>query len=295
MEIVRMQILGFCKGVERAARLTERILEKAKGLDLPVYALGSLVHNTVFNSYMEKKGLRIIDGSGDLAPGFLILRTHGVSDRLKREYLGRGMILCDSTCPVVLHEQSLVRHAAPGEFVLIVGTKNHPEVMALYGVADRDNDKMIISSLSDLDRVPKDVALLVVMQSTASPSLANPILAELERWKQKGRPVRIGNKQCHSTESRLHAIQELAGKVDCVLVVGDRQSANTNGLVEKVTNAGKCARLVSDASDLDEHLFDMERLGIASGASTPMFVIDEIIAALKGGVEKWRGKYLSQQ
>lgn len=283
MEIITTETLGFCKGVDRAAKMTEAVMHKAAKKGLPVYALGKLVHNNIFNQKMEALGLHYLEGKAFVEkPGYLILRTHGVTDNLKKHYLDQGMILVDCACPVVLHEQQQVRVAHDDDFILILGKKNHPEVLSLYGVESKPK-RMIINSLDDLKRVPPKVNLYVVMQSTASPLLVNPVLNELENWKKCGRVITIGNRQCNSTAKRLKQVTELAKKVDCVLVIGDKTSANTNGLVEKVTECQTYARLITSVNDIDNSIFAYKRVGVASGASAPMFLIEEILHALQKG------------
>ena len=262
MEVLTADTLGFCGGVERAVTIARSTLERTleEGRKLCFY--GELVHNAVVCSYFSSRGAVTIKTAEEAAEGsVVIIRAHGVTDAEREILLSRGTEIVDCTCPVVLRGQSLVRSSSLP--VLIFGYKGHSEAVTLVGSAV--TQVKVVSSPLDLEGVEKGEYNGVV-QTTFSATLLKDIL---EKAGEKGIIVNVLNHICQASVERRESVLRLMEKVECLIVVGDRNSANTNELARIAEKRGFPCFLVGADDDIPPAVRAYRRVGITAGASTP--------------------------
>ena len=321
MEILLAEHMGFCGGVDRAIRITEAALDKAvtpaagdkdtedtediKGpvpaekLVTEVWAVGPIIHNEIVMKGLRAKGLQVA-GSLDEAPdgATVVVRSHGEEPVFFDIAAAKGLNVIDATCPKVARIHKLVSDAdARGEHVVIVGDENHPEVRATkaWGGGERAS---VIGSLAEVVE-KKDIILksgkplFIVSQTTFDKEVFEEIAESLCRLsgisnedKSKQGEVNpafnINNTICDATALRQDACRELAEKVDCVVVVGDKLSSNTKKLYEIAKNYGKKRALfIENKNEFSlKHLYECGRFGVTAGASTPKQIIEEVISLM---------------
>ena len=286
MKVILAQHAGFCFGVRRAVGLVEENLALGEG---PIYTYGPIIHNESVVGDFERKGVTIMkegDEPGAYPPGTVIIRSHGVSRAVKESLLASGHRIVDATCPFVEKIHKLVHeHSAAGERVLILGDKTHPEVQGIVGwICGEDYD--IINSLEEIeDYTPSDdKKLFLVAQTTFSHQKFQEMV---KRLNQKGCDMFVCNTICNATEERQKEAARVAGDVDVMVVIGGKNSSNSQKLYGICR--GKCEKtiFVQTAEDLDGHLGlfgqgAVETVGITAGASTPKHIIDEVMRTLGG-------------
>jgi 4-hydroxy-3-methylbut-2-enyl diphosphate reductase len=261
---------GVCFGVRRALEMAEQAL--AGGA--PVYCLGPLIHNPQEVSRLSGKGFRVIGALGEVqGGGILLVRSHGLQPDIVADACRRGMMIVDATCPLVRRVQTLsVELQQAGYHVVLAGDAAHPEVRAIQGHAPAT---VVVSDLEAARRVELTGRVALVSQTTFSPEEFRRIAAELV---MRDLPeVRVVNTICAATVDRQRAAAELAGRVDVMLVIGGRNSANTNRLMERCAARGVTTYHVEEAGEVTaEQLRGRRRVGIAAGASTPQWIIDAV-------------------
>ena len=274
VEVLTADTLGFCGGVERAVAMAKSTLERSVREGRKLYLYGGLVHNSFVCSYFSARGAETIRSAEDADEGsIIVIRAHGLTDRERSILISRNVEIVDCTCPVVLRGQDLVRSSYLP--VLIFGYTGHSEAVTLVGsTADRVS---IISSPEDLDRVEKGEYNGVV-QTTFSATLLRKIL---EKAGEKGIMVNVLNHICQASVERRKSVLRLLERVDCLVVVGDRNSANTKELAALADKRGFPCFLVGCADDIPRAVYDYERVGITAGASTP----EEVFRSVKEKLE----------
>lgn len=277
MEVVLAKPAGFCVGVERAYRIA---LDKAKQ-GKPVYILGLLVHNREVINKLERLGIKSIKDLSELPQnpsGFLIISAHGVSPEVLDKAKKSGLTVVDTTCPWVKKPQKLAKKLHDqGYHVVIVGDKNHTEVRGIKGWTE--DEAQVVQSVKDVDEVKFHEKIGVVAQTTQSLENFEAIVQGL---KSKAKELKAYNTICEATSKRQSSAIEVARKVDLMLVIGDRRSANTKRLKELCAKTGVETHQIQEASELTpEWLKDKKKVGVTAGASTPDWVIDKIVSSLK--------------
>ncbi|MEA4876901.1 4-hydroxy-3-methylbut-2-enyl diphosphate reductase [Aminobacterium sp. MB27-C1] len=261
---------GFCFGVRRAIETLEKIL-KEEG---PVYSLGMPIHNPQEVERLTKKGLVVVD-SPDLIPlaSRTFVRAHGVSPELLKSLHERCTQVTDGTCPFVKIAQERAKVLAQEGFeVCIVGNGNHPEVKALKGIAG--DKSFIIDSKECVINVGKISKIGVISQTTQDSRDFAAIVSELAL---KSEEMRVYNTICNATRERQDATRKLAQRVEGIIVVGGRNSANTGKLYEIARSTGVDVVWIEHAEELDRRwLLDKARVGITAGASTPDWLINQL-------------------
>jgi len=259
---------GFCAGVERAVETVERALEL---YGPPVYVRKQIVHNTHVVRDLEARGAIFVE-STDAVPreGRLVLAAHGVAPEVHREAADRKLATIDATCPLVTKVHVQVRRFADaGYCVILVGHAGHDEVVGTAGQAP--GSVVLVETLQQarVVEVVDPERLAYVTQTTLSVDETAEILAALrERF-----PAIVGPRKediCYATTNRQLAVKQLLAEIDVLLVIGSRNSSNSNRLVETARTAGVAAHLIDDESEIDEAwLEDAETVGLTSGASVP--------------------------
>jgi 4-hydroxy-3-methylbut-2-enyl diphosphate reductase len=268
--IVVARYAGYCYGVERALRLTGEAIAAAQG---PVATLGPIIHNPGVVSSLEERGAGVVEAVDDVDQGTLIVRTHGVAPDVMARARGRDLHLVDATCPfVAVAQRKAAELRAAGYMVVILGERDHPEVVGLQGFAGRE--AVVVEDARGLPAAAlRGRRVGVVVQTTQSRQNLADLVAALA---PVARETLVFNTICDATEKRQTAACELAAQVDVVVVVGGRNSANTARLAQLCHAIEPRTYHIESAAELDpEWVADARRVGVTAGASTP----DEEIAA----------------
>lgn len=284
--IYRIRPRGFCAGVSRAIEIVELTLDIC---GRPVYVLHEIVHNRHVVQELAAKGAVFISQIEDVPlDATLVFSAHGVSPSLHRAASARHLRVIDATCPLVtkVHLEAL-RFARQGYSILLIGDPSHDEVLGTYGEAP--HRIQIITNVEDVDTVsvpdPQRVAYLT--QTTLSLYDTAGIIARLrERFPNiKGPPA---EDICYATQNRQQALEEIARAVNLVLVVGSKNSANSNRLVEVAERKGVRAHLIEDEDSIDPTWLEgVENVALTAGASAPEKIIELVTHRLKQSGFTW--------
>ena len=273
---------GFCFGVKRAVNLANNAPVKYPGLR--IRTLGPIIHNPQVVNQLATIGIKQVDDINELGQGVVIIRSHGITRQLAQELKQRpNLTVIDATCPFVRRAQEIVEEMSEaGYLILILGELDHPEVTGIisYGEPQRT---LVISKPCDIPtefftkRKTSRIALLA--QTTLSQQLYNKIVLSLLAIKGE---LRCFNTICTATSDRQSEALELAKKCDCMLIIGGRNSANTNRLHELCEERQPASYHIETAEDLQAEWFaDKQTVGISAGASTPRWLIDEVLNNLE--------------
>jgi len=259
---------GVCFGVRRALRLAEEALEA----EAPVYGMGPLIHNPQEVGRLGAKGFQVVETLDEVEAGAtLLVRSHGLSPEVVAEARRRGHRIVDATCPLVRRVQTLARDLErEGYRVIVAGDAAHPEVRAIQGHAPSAvvvSDPEAVAGVEPVDRAA------LVAQTTFSPEMFRQMASALVQ-----RPfgeVRLVRTICEATVARQRAAADLADRADVMVVLGGRNSANTNRLAEHCAGRGVPTYHVEVAEEVrPEWLRGRPGVGVTAGASTPQWIID---------------------
>ncbi len=265
---------GFCFGVKRAIRMVEEALASGKG---PVTSLGPVIHNPQVVRSLEEQGLRRATSVADIAEGVVVVRSHGAPLHVYAELQARGLAVVDATCPFVkkMHRQARRLHKK-GYRVVIVGDRNHSEITSL--TEDPAFKCLVAAGPADLDGVRLAGRVGLTAQTTQT---QENFQAVADRILPTVLELRIFNTICDSTTTRQTEARELASRVDAMVVIGGRNSANTRRLAEICRQTGTRTIWVETAEELSPELVgDVGRVGLTAGASTPQSIIKDVIRCL---------------
>ncbi|UCD84828.1 MAG: 4-hydroxy-3-methylbut-2-enyl diphosphate reductase [Deltaproteobacteria bacterium] len=270
MEILLAKSAGFCFGVKRAINLAFSTAKKRN----KVFCLGPIIHNPQVVEELKCSGVQEKEKLEEIKEGTIILRSHGVSPEVIEKARGRGLEIVDATCPFVMRSQQFVRRLAEeGYFILIVGDRRHPEVQGIMGQAR--GEVLVIDSPKGLRGLKRRKRVGVVTQTTQTLENLKEIVAKVL---EKTQEVRVLNSICSATAQRQLESRRLAGKVDCMLVVGGYNSSNTNKLAEICQEVNPRTYHIEEAGEMKASWFrGARRVGLTGGASTPSWLIDQIV------------------
>jgi 4-hydroxy-3-methylbut-2-enyl diphosphate reductase len=280
LRILRAEHAGYCFGVRRTLEMTEKALRGAGARR--VYACGPLIHNEAVMRELARRGLRFIESPGEAeSGGALVIRSHGESAAFYAKAAAKGLAIVDATCPFVKRIHDLVRDAhARGRTVVIMGDARHPEVVGINGWCD--DGALIVKDAKEASRVKGD-KLFAVAQTTTAQADFDAIAARLAR---PGRELSLNNTICDATRKRQESCRKIAETADAMLVIGGRNSANTQNLFEISKAACKNSHFIENISDLPlKALRKCNTIGVAAGASTPDRMIKEVIANMTVNTE----------
>ena len=287
MEIKVAKSAGFCWGVKRAVNIAVDAVEKGKGRAL---CLGELIHNRREIERLKSLGMNFIEDMEELQRGdTVVIRSHGVAPQVVDFLKRKGAEVVDATCPFVKDvQEKAVKLQEEGYPVLILGNPKHPEVI---GIAGHVKNPMIINTIEELEKLPKMAKLGVVCQTTLNLNFFREAIAVLSL---KVKELKVYNTICSATSIRQKETKELAGKVDVMLVVGGKNSSNTTKLYQIAKSVNPKSFHIESKEEIKEEWFEgAESVGITAGASTPQWVIEEIIQRLQeisqGGDKSGRG------
>ncbi len=277
MEIITAKSAGFCFGVEKAVNLVYEELEVAE--NKPIYTYGPIIHNEIVNDDLRARGVRVLNDLAALSEvneGTVIIRSHGVGKAVYDLLEGNKIRFVDGTCPFVKRIHKIVAEkTALGEQVLIIGNPDHPEVEGIRGWGGRNVEVMSEKGSAQEFSLPdKSQRVTVVAQTTFN---HNKFKELVEIILGKGYNVSVCNTICSATRQRQVEAEEIASKVEAMVVIGDKRSSNSQKLYEICKKVCKLTVFVQTAKDLDKSLLkDVSVLGITAGASTPNKIIEEV-------------------
>ena len=271
--VIMAQEVGFCFGVKRAINLTKQaLLERSD-----VFILGDLVHNKRVTDELEEKGLRKVEDYENETGGTMVIRAHGLPKAKIAEAKNRGLEVVDATCPIVLRAQEAAQTLEKrGCQVVIIGDKNHAEIKGIIGALE--NPVIVINTVEALREAKASRLLLrkvgVIFQTTLALELCHAIVNEMLMM---CKDIQIINTICRPVQNRQDDAVELASKVDLMIVVGSRTSANTMELSELCRHHNPNTLHVQNAEELfPEQFVGYDRVGIASGLSTPEDLVEAV-------------------
>ncbi|MBH1929991.1 4-hydroxy-3-methylbut-2-enyl diphosphate reductase [Serratia rubidaea] len=284
MQILLANPRGFCAGVDRAISIVERALEI---YGAPIYVRHEVVHNRYVVDSLRARGAVFIEEIAEVPDGsILIFSAHGVSQAVRAEAKARDLtMLFDATCPLVTKvHMEVARASRKGVEAILIGHAGHPEVEGTMGQYSNPQGGMyLVESPDDVWQlqVKNEDNLCFMTQTTLSVDDTSDVIDALrQRF-----PKIIGPRKddiCYATTNRQEAVRNLAGDADVVLVVGSKNSSNSNRLAELAQRVGKPAYLIDSAMDIQEQwLKDAGNIGVTAGASAPDVLVQEVISRLK--------------
>lgn len=284
MRILLANPRGFCAGVDRAISIVDRALEL---YGAPIYVRHEVVHNRYVVNDLRERGAIFIEEIAEVPDGaILIFSAHGVSQAIRQEARSRNLtMLFDATCPLVTKvHMEVARASRKGKEAILIGHAGHPEVEGTMGqYSNPEGGMYLVESPEDVWKLQvKDEANLSFMtQTTLSVDDTSEVIDALNaRF-----PKIIGPRKddiCYATTNRQEAVRDLAGKADLVLVVGSKNSSNSNRLAELAERVGKPSYLIDSADDISpDWLKGIETIGLTAGASAPDVLVQQVIRRLQ--------------
>jgi (E)-4-hydroxy-3-methyl-but-2-enyl pyrophosphate reductase len=275
MKIIIAKTAGFCMGVRRAVEMALDSPGKHRG---PIFTHGPLIHNPQVLDLLEEKGVHIIGNIPEAGEGTVLIRAHGVPPAVKKDLKQAGFTVIDATCPRVVKVQAIIKkHTKQGYAAIIIGDRDHPEVVGLMGfAADKSH---IAGSIEELEALPDFDKAIIVAQTTLNTRLFETV----KDWAQERHPhYKCFHTICDSTALRQAEIQKMAEMVDALIVVGGKNSGNTQRLAEIAGQSGIATFHIETEFDLDiKALSAAETIGISAGASTPNWIINRVVRAVE--------------
>jgi len=261
---------------------------KAQNPDKDVFILGELIHNSHVIKELEDLGIKTITELPEKGSGICVIRSHGASPEIFEQITKAGFELFDLTCPDVKKVQKkAIQLVQEGNFLIIVGKAEHPEVIAIKASAERFGpDIFVASDVSQLKEIEKKIRkhkkVGVVVQTTQRINTLGKIVEYLSSISNE---LTVANTICASTTLRQNEAKELAGESDLMIVVGSKKSANTTHLAEILKGISKTIHIEDDKEleIYEDIIHDANNISITAGASTPVNIIENVINKLKGG------------
>lgn len=289
MQILLANPRGFCAGVDRAISIVERALELYGS---PIYVRHEVVHNRYVVDGLRQRGAIFIEELSEVPDGaILIFSAHGVSQAVRAEAKSRDLTIFDATCPLVTKvHMEVARASRKGHEAILIGHAGHPEVEGTMGQYSNEKGGMyLVETPDDVYRLDvKDPSHISFMtQTTLSVDDTSDVIDAL----RKHLPKIIGPRKddiCYATTNRQEAVRDLAQQVDVMLVVGSKNSSNSNRLAELAQRIGKPAYLIDSADDINpEWVKEVQSVGVTAGASAPEILVQDVIQRLRelGGDE----------
>jgi len=268
--------VGYCYGVKRALDMARSAA--GPGCE-PINTLGPLIHNPQVVELLRREGVGVAGSLEDIDCGTVIIRSHGVAPETIEEARAKGVNVLDATCPFVKKaQQKAAELAAAGYYVVILGEKDHPEVLGIMGHAG--GRALVIERTEDLALVPKKERKVgLVVQTTQSAEKLQEIAGMLASTVAE---LKVYNTICNATSRRQEDALMLTDSVDVMLVLGGKNSANTSRLAEMCKETGTPTYHVETAEEIDPGWFKPgDSVGVTTGASTSTDILEEVVAALE--------------
>ncbi|MCD6532063.1 4-hydroxy-3-methylbut-2-enyl diphosphate reductase [bacterium] len=285
---------GFCVGVKRAVELVLRLADEHRGRRIFTY--GPLIHNPQTVKMLEEKGIMVF-GEDEVTPqpgDIVVIRSHGVAPAVMEELSRKNYEIFDATCPKVAYVHRIAReYSRRGYAVIIVGDENHAEVIGIRGEVEGDG-VAVVNSPEQVESLPEWEKVVVIAQTTMDVDTFNLVVAAVEK---RFPEVVVKNTLCSETSYRQREIKELAADSDAFVVIGGKNSANTKRLFQLAKRTGLPTFWVETADELNPQDFrGIERVAVVAGASTPHWIIDDVVERLETMHSKflppWRWRWL---
>ena len=282
MKVILARTAGFCMGVKRAM---ETVLHALNQKPEKICTYGPLIHNPQVLALLEERGIGVLKKDRPEPGALVVIRAHGIPPQEKEQLSTWGCKIIDATCPRVAKVQAIIRRfARQGYATVIVGDADHAEVLGLMGYTEGRG--YVVKTAEDVARLPQLERVIVVAQTTQSESVFNARVAEI---KERCQDVQVYNTICDATASRQAEIQHLAQQAEAIVVVGGRSSGNTQRLVEIAQATGLPTFHVETEQELDMAALRRFRvIGVTAGASTPHWLISNVVSMLK---HDWAYRY----
>ncbi|AGI33889.1 TPA: 4-hydroxy-3-methylbut-2-enyl diphosphate reductase [Mannheimia haemolytica] len=283
MKILLANPRGFCAGVDRAISIVELALEIHGA---PIYVRHEVVHNKFVVDGLKAKGAIFVEELHEVPDdAIVIFSAHGVSQVVRQEAKNRGLKVFDATCPLVtkVHMQ-VARASKKGTKAILIGHEGHPEVIGTMGqYNNQEGGIYLVESVEDIANLPvsNNDELTFMTQTTLS---IDDTIGVIEALKEKYPAIQGPRKNdiCYATTNRQHAVRELAEQSQLVLVVGSKNSSNSNRLAELASRMGVMSKLIDGPQDIDPTWLEgIETIGITAGASAPEVLVQSVISHLK--------------
>ena len=275
MEVIVAKTAGFCFGVKRAV---EKVYEQIAAADRPVYTYGPIIHNEQVVADLEKKGVAVLHTEEELKnlkDGIVIIRSHGVGKHIYDMLEANGITVVDATCPFVKKIHRIVREQqAEGRRVIIIGNPRHPEVEGIRGWGD--GSTLVVENEDQIDLLPlsEGEKLCIVAQTTFN---YNKFQDLVEIFAKKGYDIIVLNTICSATQERQVEARRIASEVDAMIVIGGKNSSNTQKLYEICQKECSNTYFIQSLGDFNPECVNSVRsIGITAGASTPNQIIEEV-------------------
>ena len=273
MKIIISKSIGFCFGVKRAIKLAKNSVKNKKH----VYTLGPIIHNPQMVKMLEKMGIEATKDLSCLKDGnTIVIRAHGVEPKFTREIQRRGLKMIDGTCPYVKKSQLLAKKLKDeGYNVVIIGKRDHPEVIGINGHID--DDGIVVQNEEEIKKIPMNSKIGVVIQTTQNISKVRDIISLIF---ERADELRVFNTICSAVIERQKDAKKISKNVDIMLVIGGRNSENTKKLAEICSKITKTYHVETADEIKKEWFVDVKKVGVTSGTSTPDFIIKEVVEKL---------------
>lgn len=275
MEITVAKSAGFCFGVQRAVDSVYKELEENSG---KIYTFGPIIHNEQVVEDLNKKGIEVIDTVEQLKEikeGTVVIRSHGVAKEIYDILEQQKLKIVDATCPIVKKIHNIVLDESNnGKTIIIIGNDNHPEVEGIKGWVN--GEVIVINKEEQIEKLslPEQTKACIVSQTTFN---HNKFKYLVEIIRKKGYDITVVNTICNATHVRQVEAQKISSKVDGMIVVGGKNSSNTQKLYDICRNECENTFYVQTVKDLNLHeLKSLKSIGITAGASTPKNIIEEV-------------------
>ena len=288
MKIYLANPRGFCAGVDRAIEIVERAIEKHGP---PIYVRHEVVHNKFVVNNLKNKGAIFVDEISQVPVGNVVIYSaHGVSQAVRQEANDISAVIYDATCPLVtkVHKE-VIRRQKNNHQVILIGHAGHPEVEGTLGQSSESNKVTLIESVDDIKdlNLSKDKDISYTTQTTLS---VDDTIEIIDALQNKFPNIQSPKKSdiCYATQNRQDSVKEVVKQAEILIVIGSKNSSNSNRLKEIADNQGKPAYLIDGSDDIeDQWLNDVASVGITAGASAPEILVQEVVSYLmsNGGKE----------
>ncbi|MCP4665780.1 MAG: 4-hydroxy-3-methylbut-2-enyl diphosphate reductase, partial [Deltaproteobacteria bacterium] len=255
------------------------VLAEAYKKEGPLFTYGPLIHNKQVLELLETKGIRSVSDLKGLHSGGIVIRAHGIPPQKRRAIKETGLKVIDATCPRVARVHAIIRaHSRKGYETIIVGDEDHPEIIGLIGYSE--SPVHLIQDVKDVPPLPRMERAFVVAQTTQDEKKFHKVVKAL---KERFPGILVFNTICDATHHRQKEVRSFRGQVDAVVVAGGYHSGNTRRLAQVAREEGLPTFQVETEKDLEkEKLSGMEVIGVTAGASTPNWMINNVVREIEG-------------
>jgi len=262
-------------GVRRALSLCMDLVRSGKR---PIYTLGPIIHNSTVTKKLESFGVRSVENLCEMEPGsYVLVRSHGITPKLRTELIQKGLNICDATCPKVARVQAIIKaHVNQGYSIVIIGDHGHAETQGLLGYADEKG--FVLENIQEVESFiqspNKPQKICVVAQTTQEPLVFQDFCKHLSLC---FKDIKIIDTICDATRKRQEEVNKNASCYDCVIIAGGKNSANTTRLFETALRSCKKVFHIENSSELSNvNIKDCDTVLVTAGASTPFWIMHQI-------------------